>query len=55
MRSKSRDNYNFLINNLNNKNYAAAEILAEEFLSINSKDITALQVLIYININTFNF
>ena len=55
MRSKSRDNYNFLINNLNNKNYAAAEILAEEFLSINSKDITALQVLIYININTFKF
>ena len=55
MRSKSRDNYNFLINNLNNKNYAAAEILAEEFLLINSKDITALQVLIYININTFNF
>jgi len=55
MRSKSINSYNFLINNLNNKNYAAAEILAEEFLSINSKDITALQVLIYININTFNF
>ena len=55
MRSKSRYSYNFLINYLNNKNYAVAEILAEEFLSINSKDITALQVLIYININTFNF
>jgi tetratricopeptide (TPR) repeat protein len=55
MRSKSRDSYNFLINNLNNKNYVVAEILAEEFLSLNSEDITALQVLIYININTFNF
>jgi SAM-dependent methyltransferase len=55
MRSKSRDSYNYLINNLNNKNYAVAEILAEELLSLDPKDISALQVLIYININTFNF
>ena len=55
MSTKSSDSYNFLITNLKNKNYVVAGTLAEEFLSLNPKDITALKVLIYININTFNF
>ena len=55
MNTNYKDGYDILITNLNNENYLASEILAKEFLTFNPKDITALKVLIYININTFNF
>ena len=48
-------NYGNLIESLNNGNFAISEKIAHQILATNTRDITALKVLIYINIQRSKF